>query len=256
VYKDQRFSDAAECWRQAAQLKHGPSHAHLSNLLNDGKPGVRKDRKRVIGFAFAGAALGCAHSKGVLGHCYVLGTAADTLSAQYCILVGLAFARESAAEGSCFGQYLVGVCHERGYGGPRNYVEAVRFYRLAAGQGHANAQVNLGYMFEHGEGVVQDYAEAVRLYLLAATQGHPDALNNLGFIFERGQGLAKDYSEAERLYRLAATQAHADATYNLGRLFQQGHGVKPDNVEAERLYSLAAAQGHACASDALKQLGA
>ena len=67
----QRYSDAAERWSQAALLQHAPSHAHLSDMLLDGRPHVANDAKRAFQVASAGAALGCAHSKGALGRCLV-----------------------------------------------------------------------------------------------------------------------------------------------------------------------------------------
>jgi hypothetical protein len=65
-------SGTATHW-QAALSKHAASHAFLSDMLIDGRPGVAKDVKRVFKLAKAGAAFGCAHSKGALGRCYVVG---------------------------------------------------------------------------------------------------------------------------------------------------------------------------------------
>jgi TPR repeat protein len=220
LYGEQRYSDAAQRWGQAALLQHAPSHAFLSNMLNDGKPGVGKDGKRAFELAAAGVALGCAHSKGALGRCYVfaLGVAEDAAK-------GLALGRESAATGSCFGQFVVGSCYYSGAGVARDKAEAVRLWRLAAAPGHADAQFNLGVMFSKGEGAAQDQAEAVRSWRLAAAQGHADAQNNLGYMFEKGQGAAQDKAEAVRLYRLAAAQGHAGAQNNLGRMFDNVEGV-------------------------------
>jgi TPR repeat protein len=167
LYGEQRFSEAAERWGQAALLQHGLSHAHLSNVLMNGRAGVAKDEKRGFALAAAGAALGCAHSKGALGRCYVSGYGVAKDEAR-----GLALGRESEAAGSCFGQHVVGVCYKNGCGGvAQDDAEAVRLYSLAAAHGHARAQFNLGFMFENGRGVAQDRAEAVRLYSLAAAQG-------------------------------------------------------------------------------------
>ena len=130
-------------------------------------------------FAAAGAALGCAHSKGALGRCYLngYGVAEDEKR-------GLALGRESAAAGSCFGQYVVAVCYYFACGGvSQDYAEAARLFRLAAEQGHALAQYNLGAMFEYGLGVARDRTEAIRWYRLAAAQGDtfaPDGLRRLG----------------------------------------------------------------------------
>jgi TPR repeat protein len=175
LYGEQRFSEAAERWGWAALLQHGPSHAHLSDMLIYDRPGVAKVLKRGFELAKAGAALGCAHSKGVLGLCYVWGDGVAKDEAR-----GLALGRESEAAGSCFGQFLVGWCYDNGYGGvAQDYAEAVRLYRLAAAQGHAFGQNWLGFMFEIGRGVAHDTAEAIRWYRLAAAQGDADAQNDL-----------------------------------------------------------------------------
>jgi TPR repeat protein len=215
LYGEQRFSEAAERWGRAALLQHAPSHAHLSDMLVEGRAGVAVDEKRAFELAAAGAALGCAHSKGVLGCCYVVGWGVAKDEAR-----GLALGRESAAAGSSFGQYAVGRCYYKfGCGGvAKDDAEAARLYSLAAAQGHALAQICLGHMFQHGRGVAQDYAQAMRLYRLAAAQGHAIAQLCLGVMFESGRGVAHDRAEAIRWYRLAAAQGHAQAKANLQAL--------------------------------------
>ena len=138
LYGEQRYSDAAQRWGDAALLQHAPSHAFLSNMLFEGRPGVGKDDKRAFELAAAGAALGCAHSNGALGRCYVYGQGVAKDAAK-----GLELGRESAAAGSCFGQFVVGRCYYFGEGVAQDQAEAVRFFRLAAAQGHAVAAAAL-----------------------------------------------------------------------------------------------------------------
>jgi TPR repeat protein len=209
LYGEQRFSNAAESWRQAALLQHAPSHAFLSSMLFEGRPGVPEDEKRAFELASAGAVLRCPHSNGALGRCYV--AAHDEAK-------GLALGRESAAAGSCFGQYVVAKCYHEGWGVAQDHAEAARWYRLAVEQGHAAAQNNFGIMFAKGQGVAQDHAEAARLYRLAAAQGHAGAQFNLGVSFANGEGVAQDEADAVRLYRLAAAQGQANAAAALKRL--------------------------------------
>ena len=52
------------------------------------------------------AALGCARSKGALGHCYAYGRGVAVDEAR-----SLALGRESDAAGSCFGSVLFRKCH-------------------------------------------------------------------------------------------------------------------------------------------------
>jgi TPR repeat protein len=127
LYGEQRFSEAAERCGRAALLQHGPSHAHLSSMLFEGRPGVAKDVKRGFELAVAGMALGCAHSKGALGRCYSAGYGVAKDVAR-----GLALGRESEAAGSCFGQFVVGRCYSEGRGVAQDDAEAVRLYSLAA----------------------------------------------------------------------------------------------------------------------------
>jgi TPR repeat protein len=183
-------------------------------MLIDGRGDVAKNEKQAFKFAAAGAALGCAHSKGMLGCCYIYGVGVEEDEER-----GLALGRESEAAGSCFGQFVVGVCYNNGYGGvAQDYAEAVRLYSLSAAQGNAHSQNNLGWMFDIGQGVAQDYAEAARLYSLAAAQGFANAQNNLGTMFDEGHGVAQDTAEAIRWYRLAAAQGYARAQTRLALL--------------------------------------
>ena len=144
-------------------------------MLIDGRAGLTRDEKQAFAFAAAGAALDCAHSKGVLGYCYVYGIGVEVDKER-----GLALGRESAAAGSCFGQLVFGECYESGCGGNvKDKAEAARLYRLAADQGYATAQTSLGVMFEFGLGVTPNQAEAVRWYLLADAQGDRSAADAL-----------------------------------------------------------------------------
>jgi hypothetical protein len=119
---------------------------------------------------------------------------------------GLALGRESEAAGSCFGQYVVGVCYQNCWGGiAEDDAEAERLFRLAAEQGYAVAQVDLGFMF------LRDTAEAIQWCRLAAAQGLAQAQYRLGNMFKDGQGVAQDLAEAIRWYRLAAEQGHYGA---------------------------------------------
>jgi len=217
LYEQQRYSDAAKSWAQAALLQHGASHAFLSSMLFEGRQDVPKHKTRAFEVAAAGAAMGCAHSKGALSRCLVLGVGVARSLGK-----GLALGRESAAAGSCFGQCAVGICYDEGLGVVRDYAQAAQLYRLAAAQGDAVAQNNLGAMFENGRGVAQDFAQAVRFYRPAAAHGDATAQNNLGYLFQHGLGVAQDDAEGVRLYRLAAAQGDVNAQNKLGYMFVHG----------------------------------
>jgi TPR repeat protein len=124
--EQQRFSDAAKSWGQAALLQHAASHAFLSTMLFEGRPGVAVDEKRAFAFAAAGAVLSCAHSKGALGRCLIAGEVARWF-------------RLAAVQGHADAQFNLGHMFENGQGVTQDRAEAARWYRMAAAQGHAVA---------------------------------------------------------------------------------------------------------------------
>jgi len=96
----------------AAQLADGDAAA--SWLLLDGKAGAPKDFVKAYELACRGAQLNSAHCKGALARCLLSGrgVAKDAVE-------GLRLARESAACGSCYGHFVLGVAHLSGKGGAR-----------------------------------------------------------------------------------------------------------------------------------------
>jgi len=212
LYGEEHYVEAAKRWGQAALLEHMASHAYLSTMLFDGKPGLPMNKERAFELATHGARMGCAHSKGALGNFYQsgygIGVAEDYPTA-------FALGSESAEAGSCFGQYVVGAAFHWGLGVVRDKTEAARWYRLAAAQGHPGAQYGLGDILEYGGQNAQDMTEAVEWYGLAAAQGDADAQFKMGYMLHYGQGVQENETEAERWYRLAALQGHSIAKKKL-----------------------------------------
>ena len=165
-----RLYEAAQSWAMAAMLQHPPSHAFLADLMSGAYirgSHVPTDPQKAFELVSAGAAMGCAHSKGLLGSCYIYGSCVDKD-----VMKGFALARESAASGSPFGQFVLRHCYGAGIGCTQDDSESARLEGLAAAQGHALAQFRLGRRFSQGRGVPQDHEEAMRLYRLAAAQGN------------------------------------------------------------------------------------
>jgi hypothetical protein len=185
-----------------AQLTH--ERAALSWLLIDGRFGVLKNFKKAFEVAHVGDQLNCLHCKGALARCYFAGYGVAKDAA-----LGLHLARESAAAGSRYGHFVLGVAHLQG-GSQQDYVQAVAHWRLAASQGLASAQHNLGTMYSRGTGLPQDHAEALKLYQLAASQEYSAAQYSLGHIFENGLGVAIDLPRAAQLYQSASLQSDGE----------------------------------------------
>ena len=99
-----------------------------------------------------------------------------------------------------------------------NYQAALGLCREAAEQGYASAQTNLGWLYYNGYGVPKDYAQAVKWYGLAAEQSDATAQYNLGLMYDNGRGVSEDDDEAAKWYRLAADQGDADAKARLEEL--------------------------------------
>ena len=211
----------------AAQLADGDAAA--SWLLLDGKADTPKDFVKAYELACRGARLNSAHCKGALARCLLSGrgVAKDAVE-------GLRLARESAACGSCYGHFVLGVAHLSGEGGAQqDDAEAVSHWKIAADDGLASAQYNLGTMCGAGQGTALDNREAIRLYGLAAAQGYSSAYYSLGYVTENGLGVPADASQAIEWYQLACLQDDGDfydqAREAVKRLnYSSGYTLSPD----------------------------
>lgn len=186
---------------------HGSSQlseekAELSWLLIDGRVGVLKNFKRAFQVALEGCQMSCAHCQGALARCYFAGHGVTKN-----IDLGLHLARESAAAGSRYGHFVLGVAHFQG-GTQQDCVQAVAHWRMAALQALASAQHCLGTMYMNGSGIPQDHAEAFKLFQLAASQEYSPALFSLGYVFENGLGVPVDLPKAIQCYR--SVSLHSD----------------------------------------------
>jgi uncharacterized protein len=142
-----------------------------------------------------------------------------------------------ANQGDDVAQFDLGLLYNKGWGVPRDYVQAVRWYRRAADQGNADAQYNLGLLYDKAH----RYAEAMHWYRKAADQALADAQYNLGILYAKGHGVPQGYAEAMKWFRLAADQDLADAQYYLGILYAKGQGA--DFVQAYKWLDLSGGAG-------------
>ena len=135
--------------------------------------------------------------------------------------LGMHLAQESAAAGSCYGHFVLGVAHLKGEN-QQDRVQAVSHWRLAASQGLASAQHNLGTMYTNGQGLPQDHAAALKLYQLAASQDYSPAHYSLGHVYENGLGVPQNLPRAAQCYQSASLQSdgefYCDAVEALERL--------------------------------------
>ncbi len=102
---------------------------------------------------------------------------------------------------------MLGYCHSKGLGGPRDPVAALRYFMRAAALNDPVAQYNVGFAFYDGRGCKPNDERAYRWFKLAAGGGSVDARYYLGECCERGRGVPVDWAEALRNYEIAA-EAH------------------------------------------------
>lgn len=129
-----------------------------------------------------------------------------------------------AREGDVEARLRLGDCYQFGYGIPKNFKEAVRWYRLAAEDEHPQAQVELGYMYSVGRGVPQNYQEAFKWYDLAARQGHVFAQYDLGICYLKGHGVTRDPAKGMKWLEEATQFGAGDpaAMFYCGFLYYDG----------------------------------
>jgi len=144
-----------------------------------------------------------------------------------------------AEEGDKVAQNLVGTCYFKGYGVPRDFEEAVKWWKKSAEQNSALAQYNLGNAYAAGEGVNRSADLAARWYLLAAHQGLADAQLSMGLAYKYGDGVRTDLAASITWLKKSADQGFALAQFHLGASYYNGEGVTADLVEAYAWYSIA-----------------
>ena len=140
-------------------------------------------------------------------------------------------------------------------GVPPAPAEALRRARLAAEQGHPRGQFLTGLCYQRGIGVERDVPTAIKWYRLAAAQNEPQAALNLGQIFESGFNVPVDYAETAKWYRLAADGGNGQAQYRLALCYRDGLGLETDVAQAVTWLRRAVQQtGDREAKDALAEM--
>lgn len=246
--KAQRWDEAVQHYRRAAEEAYAPAQTSLGLLYEDGR-GVPQDAATALrwyrlaaiqSYPPADTAIGLLHLEGQ-------GTRRDEREAAR-------WFRQAADRGDPVGQLMLGRLFQQGRGVVLDEVAAAEWIGRAARQGDVEAETAYGTILQEGRGVRADPAEAARWFRRAADQGDLAAQSQLGWIHEQGLGVPADDAEAARWYQRAARGGAADAQRNLAWLYQQGRGVPRDLALAARWYEAAAAQGDARAQVALAWL--
>ena len=217
-----RYRNAVSKLKRAVALGHVAAHAELAWLLSWRREGVQICSHCVPNcaaeLAKRGSALGCAHSRGVYAFLSVNNYCGGNFRGRAALVRGLRLARESAAAGSKYGQYVLGSLHLGGRCGlQQDVAQALVYFRLAAEQGLDGAQHELGELFRYGHGVAQDHAAAAGWYRRAAQQGYGPACVSLALCYCSGEGVERDRFQAifwhKRAY-LAGLEIHSERHLN------------------------------------------
>ena len=104
----------------------------------------------------------------------------------------------AAEKGDLGAQHDVGACYATGdWDGPKDEVEAVKWYTRAAESGHAMSQYDLGFMLCLGEGAEKDVAKGLWWLEQAVANGDPYAARVLSDVHAKGMfGVTPDPERA------------------------------------------------------------
>lgn len=129
---------------------------------------------------------------------------------------------------------MLGYCHSKGLGGPRDPEAALKYFMQAAAQNDPNAQYNVGFAFYDGRGCKQNFDNAWRWFSLAAAAGSVDARYYMGECCELGRGTEQNIAEALRHYEIAARSNDELSVVRCAELCYYGSAGAPEYAKALR----------------------
>jgi uncharacterized protein len=164
--EEQRFVDAVNWFRKAADQNYPPAQYHLAMAYFLGTGGLDQDYEEAFQIILPAAESGYAPAQGVLGFLYVSGLGVQQDQAK-----GIEYMVTSAESGFAPTQQKLGDMYFNGDGIGQDYEEAHRWLLAAALQNVAEAQFTLGTLYFDGLGTEKNGLEAYYWYSLAHLQG-------------------------------------------------------------------------------------
>lgn len=152
--------------------------------------------------------------------------------------------KAAAGQADANGLYNLGTCHARGFGTPRDDMNAFNCFRSAAEKGHPEAINNVGWFFREGRVVEKDLALSARWFAKSAEYGNAYGQFNYALALQRGEGVKKDEARAADLLKQAGANGCIEALDAYGVALWKGRGVKADHVKAFRLFMQASKLGY------------
>ena len=134
-----KYTDAFECFQQAAELGCPRGYWGMAFLYDQGKYGVKRDKKKAEEMHRKAGAAGYAPSASRFGAAWpdaarVLGLTAAEAREQ------ARTRRRAAVEGYASEQYNLGVMYQTGFGRPKDMAKAREWFQKAADQGDVQAK--------------------------------------------------------------------------------------------------------------------
>lgn len=146
------------------------------------------------------------------------------------------YARKSAAQGNCKGQYLLsGFLLNDPNASPAQIAEGVSLLQQSAEQGFSKAEFILGNVYLRGRNPIkQSPAEAFRWIKRAADHKYKRAYELLGLLYLKGIGTTIEEAKAFHWHFKAAHLKNPSpaALRTLGILYQDGIGIKQSSDRA------------------------
>lgn len=154
-------------------------------------------------------------------------------------------------------QFNLGVSHQKSFGVPVNYDEAVKWFRLSAEQGFDESMNALGSMLAIGRATYSglqterdseptdpDAMEAVEWFRKAAGMGNEAVMHSLGLSYHFGHGVGKNPQEMAKWFLASAEKGYEKAELAIGIAYAEGNGVPRDMDEAMVWWKKAAEKGN------------
>lgn len=132
-----------------------------------------------------------------------------------------------AQQGDVEAQLCLGLCYCTGYGGEKDYKEAVKWFHKAAKGGDTTANYVLAVCYDNELGVKEDLDIATELYYKAAEQGIVEAQCDyaLACMYKKN-----DRSEAFKWLDVAVEREYVRAMYALSFFIGQGQGSQLEDA--------------------------
>jgi TPR repeat protein len=255
-------SDAANIYREAADLGHCRSQYHYGIALRDGH-GVKRNPESALKYLKLAADQESAEAYTALGLMYHRGDGIPKNYAEAMKWLRLAAAKQEVQAIAV----LAGMCKDS------DPAESARLYKEAANLCDSQSQYLYGLALRDGRGVAKDPEEAM-VYLKLAAGANPKAYTAIGEMYRDGIGIPQDRTIAYTWFELAARRrdpaAIADLTsvksykpspdvdnphalYTLGLMYNNGLGFRQYRRAAQMLLRKAAQLGNAEAAALLKE---